>query len=75
MIQQGEQALLCPELSSILEHADIFVGVEGKPKKGSHQGRKSMIKHGGGGDNIVEKYTSRLLGGSGACPPPPRKFF
>ena len=45
----------------------------------SHQGRKSMFKH--GGDNIGEKYTSRLrdvlrgakrrdlLGGFGGMPP------
>ena len=49
-----------------------------------YQGRKSMFKH--GGDNIGEKYTSRLrnvlrapkrrafLGGFGGMPPP-REFF
>ena len=50
-----------------------------------HQGRKSMFKH-GGGDNIGEKYTSRLwdvlrgalpralLGGFGGMLPPKKKF-
>ena len=49
------------------------------------QGRKSMFKH--GGDNIGEKYTSRLrdvlrcakrrafLGGFDGMPPPPGEFF
>ena len=47
------------------------------------QGRKSMFKH--GGDNIGEKYTSRLRDvlreapcisrGFGGMPPPPIKFF
>ena len=44
------------------------------------QGRKSMFKH-GGGDNIREKYTSRLrikrralLGGFEGMPPPRENF-